>query len=115
MIAVNIGAKMYKTLFMNKQKRGPPLPQRLQEVRRAKFTFPHLKRAKSNTLQKNEDKETLLRGNYLLSEQTQSPLLPFSLEDMFQTLRASFFCSEVELSRGRLVLNAVTGHPSTPK
>jgi len=61
----------------------PPLPHRLQEVRLAKLTFPHLKRTRNKTVQKNNDHSTPSRGNYLLSEQTQSPLDNLSFEDMF--------------------------------
>ena len=60
----------------------PPFPQRLQDVRLAKLTFPHLKRAKYNTVQKDEERTILLRRNYRLSEQTQSPLDTLSFEDM---------------------------------
>ena len=76
----------------------PPLPHRLQEVRLAKLTFPHLKRTRNKTVQKNNDHSTPSRGNYLLSEQTQSPLDNLSFEDMFSVIE-SCSCEVLQLRK----------------
>ena len=78
---------------------SPPFPQRLQEVRRAKFTLPHLKRGKKEILRNNEDRATLSGKNYRLSGQTQSPLLILSFEDMILFVDASRFACSREVSQ----------------
>lgn len=81
----------------------PPLPHRLQEVRLAKLTFPHLKRTTNKTIQRNDDHRTLSWGNYRLSEQTQSPLDTLSFEDMLSACgRFVRVKSRKKFERGRL-------------
>lgn len=80
-----------------------PLPHRLHEVRLAKLTFPHLKRTRNKTIQKNDDHRTPSRGKYLLSEQTQSPLDTLSFEDMFSVFESLVLrVKSCRSERGRL-------------
>ena len=90
---------------------SPPFPQRLQEVRRAKFTLPHLKRGKKEILRNNEDRATLSGKNYRLSGQTQSPLLILSFEDMILFVDASRFACSREVSQ---IYTSKTGLVSFP-
>ena len=96
---------MFSFIRLNKtwHNNYPPLPHRLQEVRLAKLTFPHLRRTRNKKIQKNNDHRTPLRRNYLLSEQTQSPLDTLSFEDMFSAISESFVCVKSrKFERGRL-------------
>ena len=90
-----------------------PLPHRLQDVRRAKLTFPHLYNTKITRLQKNGNKWSTINEIYLLSGQTQSPLFTLTLEDMLEryTLRAC--AGFTRIRRESLgTCSKGTGHPT---